>query len=147
MVYFWWTRNSYIYILHSNFKVPNRIVQLNVMILVFLNTWLQSVENIFFRFQNIKLISSNNLPSTVTACSLPVLVKPCNTYLVSGMCHILRYMIKSSSQQDHSIMKLLGYKYSCFKCSSEVSSRTYMCEVAASNYIDQVGTYAFNWFY
>jgi len=53
------------------------------------------------------------------------------------MCHILRYMIKSSAQQDHSIMKLLGYKYSCFKCSSEVSSRTYMCEVAASNYIDQ----------
>ena len=48
-------------------------------------------------------------------------------------------MIKSSAQQDHSIMKLLGYKYSCFKCSSEVSSRTYMCEVAASNYIDQVG--------
>jgi len=82
--------------------------------------------------------SRTALPDEVQNCRLPVIFMPSQTYVICGLCHVLRRIIKlASSEHNPELIKLLGLKQCCLKASSEVSSRTYLCEAYAPKLIDE----------
>uniref|UniRef100_H2YWU1 Methyltransferase domain-containing protein n=1 Tax=Ciona savignyi TaxID=51511 RepID=H2YWU1_CIOSA len=90
-------------------------------------------------FSDVKTISIQNLPDAVGACVLPCVSVNHGLKIISGLCHVLRYILKFKikNHDDSKFLKgLLGHKQCCLKASSEISSRTNLCEVLAPQIID-----------
>jgi len=87
-------------------------------------------------YNKVSLTSYDDLPEVISAVKLPAILKSCSSYIVCGLCQVVRHLVIQGSLVDQSLKKLLGYKFSCFKTSSEVSSRGYLCEVLAARYLD-----------
>nr|CAB3251053.1 glutathione S-transferase C-terminal domain-containing protein-like [Phallusia mammillata] len=89
-------------------------------------------------FSNVTSKSIDEIPKQVADCHLPVILMHNQTYVVSGLCHVIRQIIKlACKKQDPSLKTLLGHKQCCLKASSEVSSRTKLCEVTAPHVVDK----------
>ncbi|XP_078483887.1 glutathione S-transferase C-terminal domain-containing protein-like [Ciona intestinalis] len=94
-------------------------------------------ENVF---NNVSYISWDKLPEDIAACSLPSVSVKKGLKIISGLCHVLRYIIHFMVKHGNGsklLKGLLGHKQCCLKASSEISSRTNLCEVAAPRVIDE----------
>lgn len=89
-------------------------------------------------FRSVKAIGKKQLPVAVSAVTLPALLKASGTYVTCGLCHIMRAMVKEAMKTAPHLSNLLGYKQCCLKCSSEMSPKTYLCEITASHFLDHV---------
>ena len=88
-------------------------------------------------FNSVVVDSFANVPNCVKNCNFPVLLSKDNQFLISGLCHILRYLVKNKEiNKKQEVVKLLGHKKFCLKAASEVSSKTHLCENLAPNVID-----------
>lgn len=68
-----------------------------------------------------------DLPDTVQMCTLPSVVVDGNGLCVSGLCSVLRHVLKVS--QEAAAANLLGFRGSCLMACAEVSVWTKFCEV------------------
>ena len=88
-------------------------------------------------FNNVVLKDHRYVCKTVTNCCFPVIFSDAEQFVVSGLCHVLRFLVKEGSENaTKNFVQLLGHKKSCLKATSEVSSRTHLCEVIGPNVID-----------
>uniref|UniRef100_F6TIA8 Methyltransferase domain-containing protein n=1 Tax=Ciona intestinalis TaxID=7719 RepID=F6TIA8_CIOIN len=88
----------------------------------------------------VSYISWDKLPEDIAACSLPSVSVKKGLKIISGLCQVLRYVIHFMLKHGNGsklLKRLLGHKQCCLKASSEISSRTNLCEVAAPRVIDE----------
>lgn len=86
-------------------------------------------------FSSVKRCTSEELPVKVKSCKLPAIISKDQTDVYSGLCTVLRYIVKRTAKlttspklQEH-IVSLLGHRLYCLKACSEVSPRTKLCEL------------------
>ena len=89
-------------------------------------------------FTEVLICSEKDIPSEIANCCLPAILSNNNQFVISGLCHVLRRLVKNASfGQKDGFIKLLGHKKFCLKATSEICSRTNLCEVIGPTVIDE----------
>jgi len=89
-------------------------------------------------FTEVLIKNRTDLCANVKNCSLPAVYIEEEQFLISGLCHVLRFLVKHvSNHSGQDFTQLLGHKKFCLKATSEVSSRTNLCEVIGPTVIDK----------
>ena len=88
-------------------------------------------------FKEIVFRSYESIDANVKNVCLPVIYEEDQRLVISGLCHVLRFLVKHASNLvKQEFLQLLGHKRFCLKATSEVSSRTHLCEVIGPGVID-----------
>ena len=88
-------------------------------------------------FTKVLVKKHSEINANVKSCLLPAVYIENEQFLISGLCHILRFLVKLASNHfSPNLIQLLGHKKFCLKATSEVSSRTNLCEVIGPTVIN-----------
>ncbi|XP_013387274.1 glutathione S-transferase C-terminal domain-containing protein [Lingula anatina] len=79
----------------------------------------------------VKILEEKEIPLSVQWCLLPSAISHGNQLVHSGLCGVLRQIVKLIHQKTkcQKALELLGFKQGCLKACSEVSQWTKFCEV------------------
>lgn len=89
-------------------------------------------------FKAIFICSAKQIPDEIANSCLPAILSDGHHFVISGLCHVLRKLVKECSyNSEENFIRLLGHKKFCLKATSEICSRTNLCEVIGPTVIDE----------
>ena len=72
---------------------------------------------------------TNKNMATIQSCVLPALYIPSHDLCITGLCSVLRFILRSTFSQNNQDCPLLGFQNSCLSAPAEVSLWTRFCEI------------------
>lgn len=88
---------------------------------------LENVRQLFHDCVLLKKAQSFELEPQVAACVFPAVFVPQQNLCITGLCSLLRYIIRKFCPEIHHT--LLGHQYNCLSAPAEVSTWTKFCEI------------------